>query len=113
MSTFLRLMISSVCVALFSVGTMPAQAQEYPVLAPDTWSSYTTIVYLRQSDAMENVDSYFMLEGVTCKDAREFRLDASAVAHRSMMKNALAALLGSREVRVKHSDCRVYELWVR
>lgn len=112
MSTLLRFVLPALFVASFAAGATPILAQAVPVLAPNTWSPFTTIQYIRQSEAMGDNATYLMLNGVMCTNAREFRFPESS-AHRSLMKNALAALMSSREVRVKHDDCRVYDLWVR
>ena len=114
MSTFARFVLSTVLVTLLSVGTMPAQAQAVPVLAENTWSPFTTIQYIRHNQTFGNDETYFSLAGTACGNAgQEFYFEASAVAHDAMVKIALSAFMSSRQIRVKHVGCRVYNLWMR
>lgn len=113
MSTFARLIFSLVFVVSLCAGTLPAEAQAVPVLAPNAWSPFTTIQYVRQNQTSGNDETYFTLAGTTCGTNLEFYFEASAAAHESMVKVALAAFMAGRQVRVKHDGCRVYNLWMR
>src|SRR5687768_11795919 len=113
MSTSARILLSTVFVMLFSIGIAPAQAQSAATLAENTWSGFTTIQYIRQNQTFGDDETYFTIAGWQCAPNKEFYFEASAAAHASMVKVALSAFMSSRQIRVKHVGCRVYNLWMR
>src|SRR5262249_40709909 len=102
-----------VLAALFAACAASVEAQSVPVLASNTWSQYTTISLIRQNQTTGDDETYLTLAGVTCTGGQEFYLEASAPAHPHMVQVALTSFLSSRQIRIKHTGCRIYNMQLR
>jgi len=113
MSKVTRLLLSTVFVALLSTGMPTADAQSIPSLEEGVFSQFTTIRHIRQNQLSGDNNTNVALNGVGCEGSPEFFIDATAPAYESMVDQALAAFLASRQVVVVHYGCRIQSLWVR